>query len=317
MESYTPSQLKKKLGSRCWISPYQKIVATYDPRVELIEVHEYHARGKCIGGAAWEVYHYPNVSPLVVEAKREGARNIFRVKIGDCNLKLRPGIAGAGMERVEVSNGEIRMTYAGLAGGGLAATLCRGMAEGVKRIQVHQAGGGSKLGRASLVLPLKEKLIVGMDDTDRRGEGATWALANELGTRVEEERLADYLEHAIVQLYTQNPFKTTNCVSIALTFAVKPSRRERLVKRIQEFLKQNTFSTETGMAIYAGIYPPEKLRQYAERVKICIVKLQEAEKTAKTNGVQLISITGKRGMIGALAAIAYATNPDEAVRVLA
>jgi len=313
----TRKDLIAKFSNKTWISPYERIVAMVDKEAGLLEVHEFHARGKCIGGSAWEIYHYPRVSRLVTSAKREGARNIFLVKLGECELDLIPGIAGAGIERATLSGDEIRITYAGLAGGGIAATVCRGMAENVKRIEIHERGGGSQLGRSTLVLPIKKKLIIGVDDTDEPGDGATWGLVNEMAHTIDKEGLASYLGHVIVQLYTKNPNKTTNCVSIAATFAVDPQDENRLVETFRDRLEKSTYSKHTGMAVYRGIIPPELVKNFSIRAKKEFLYLKEAEEVAATSKVDLIPITGQRGLIGALAAIGFANEPDEAVRVYA
>lgn len=310
------TDLLEKFSNSTWISPYERIVAMVDPKASLLEIHEFHARGKCIGGSAWEIYHYPRVSSLVINAKREGARNIFLVKLGECKLNLIPGIAGAGIEKATFFEDEIRITYAGLAGGGIAATICRGMAENVKGIEVYERGGGSQLGRATLVLPLRKKVILGVDDTDEPGNGATWGLVNELSYSMEKEGLASYLGHVIVQLYTKNPNKTTNCVSIAATFAVDPKDENRLIETFRDRLKNSTYSEHTGMAVYRGIEPPEFIRDFSIEAKTRLLELSDAERAA-AGKVELVPITGKRGLIGALAAIGFANDPDEAVKVYA
>lgn len=239
-------EVLKKYGGVEWISPYERIIAMHDGFH--VELHEFHARGKCIGGAAWEIYHYPRVSNLVLKARREGARNIFVLKKGETTLRLVPGIAGAGVEKVEVVGDKVEVTYAGLAGGGIAATVCRGMAENVLGIEILEEGGGEKLGKAKLVLPAMEKVVIGVDDTDSKEGGATWALVNEIAYKLEKEGLGYYLLHTITQLYTKNPYKTTNCVSISVTFATQDS--EKLVKAFEKELRKSTFSDETAMAVY-------------------------------------------------------------------
>jgi len=317
LERLSRTDLLAKFSNSTWISPYERIVAMVDPEAGLLEIHEFHARGKCIGGSAWEIYHYPRVSSLVMNAKREGARNIFFVKLGECKLNLIPGIAGAGIERATFSEDEIKITYAGLAGGGIAATICRGMAENVKGIEIYERGGGSQLGRATLVLPVRKKVILGVDDTDEPGNGATWGLANELSYSIEKEGLASYLGHVIVQLYTKNPNKTTNCVSIATTFAVDPKYESHLIETFRDRLKKSTYSEHTGMAVYRGITPPEFTRDFSVKAKTKLLELADAEKVAVAGKVDLIPITGQRGLIGALAAIGFANDPDEAVKVYA
>ena len=45
------------------------------------------------------------------------------------------------------------MVHSGLAGAGVGAAMCRGMAEGVKRVELYDVGGGSKVGRAAVITP--------------------------------------------------------------------------------------------------------------------------------------------------------------------
>ena len=306
------NELTRKYGDIPWISPYERIVAMTDGKY--IELHEFHARNRCSGGAAWEVYHYPRVSDLVIRARREGSRNIFVVKTGKAELNLIPGVAGAGMEMAEINGDNIEITYAGLAGGGIAATVCRGMAEGVRGIEIIQEGGGGKLGKAKLVVPAMKKVVIGVDDTDTRDGGATWSLVNEIAYRLERDGLGIYLLHTITQLYLENPYKTTNCVSISVTFATRDV--ETLVDEFATMLEERTLSEETAMAVSTSIEIGEEVRKYGMRAKRELLDVKDAREVAEQNQVELIAVTGERGIIGALAAIAFSDSPDEAVRIL-
>ncbi|MEM0331365.1 MAG: hypothetical protein QXM06_01160 [Archaeoglobaceae archaeon] len=312
MTYISKEDLLKQYGNVAWISPYARVVAMTDG--DLIELHEFHARNRCYGGAAWEVYHYPRVSDLIVKARREGARNIFVLKPGKTELKLVPGIAGAGIEEAVVGE-RIEITYAGLAGGGIAATVCRGMAEDVEGIEIVELGGGGKLGKAKLKLKKYEKIVIGVDDTDNKEKGATWSLVNEIATKIESEGYGYYLLHTITQLYTKNPKKTTNCVSISATFATQ--RASELIQAFKKELKEKTLSDNTSMAVYRRIAIPEKLRKYGERVKSELVDLKDAYKIADELGIETYVISGENGLIGAIAALAFCDSPEEAVKVYA
>jgi methanogenesis imperfect marker protein 11 len=159
-------------------------------------------------------------------------------------------------------------------------------------------------------------LIVGVDDTDSPEGGATWSLSNELANQLENQGFADYLSHTITQLYTKNPWKTTNCVSIALTLATEPTREQLLLKTIQQQLSEQTKSPNTAIALYRGVEPPQAIREYALQTKMRIVQIDDARVVARENNIHLIPITGERGVIGALAALGYAADPDEAVKII-
>lgn len=312
MSYLSKEELIKQYGSLPWVSPYSRVVAMTDG--ELVELHEFHARERCYGGASWEVLHYPRVSDLVLWARREGARNIFVLKPGKTELKLIPGVAGAGIEEVKLTD-RIEITYAGLAGGGIAATVCRGMAEDVDGIEIVELGGGAKLGKAKIRLKKYSKVVIGVDDTDNKEKGATWALVNEIAYKLEKAGIGHYLLHTITQLYTKNPAKTTNCVSISATFATE--KPEELVKAFRKELEKTTLSENTAMVVYRKIAIPEKLIKYGEKVKSQLVELEEAKKIAEELGIETIVITGERGLIGAVAALAFSNSPEEAVKIYA
>ncbi|TDA26598.1 MAG: hypothetical protein DSO00_07315, partial [Archaeoglobi archaeon] len=202
-----------------------------------------------------------------------------------------------------------------LAGGGIAATVCRGLADDVDGIEILELGGGAKLGKAKIRLKKYSKVIIGVDDTDNKEKGATWALVNEIAFKLEKAGYGHYLLHTITQLYTKNPAKTTNCVSISVTFATE--RPEELVGAFRKELERTTLSDNTGMVAYRKILIPEKLRKYGEKVKSQIVELEEAKRIAEELGIETFVITGERGLIGAVAALAFSNSPEEAVRIYA
>ncbi|HEY5494017.1 MAG TPA: methanogenesis marker protein 11 [Candidatus Anoxymicrobiaceae bacterium] len=312
-EIFTPAELRARFAQLPYITPYARIVALVDSEERLVELHEFHARGRCTGGAAWEVYHYARTSPLVLDARREGARNIFTCAEGRRELTLVPGIAAAGLEEVRIEGDEVALTYAGLAGGGVAAAICRGMAGNVISAEVHQEGGGASLGRATLRVPRWTKLVIGVDDTDDDKQGATWSTVNEIAFQIEGDGLADYLLHTIVQLFPDNPYRTTNCCATAIVMGLEATGPGQAVERVRELLSQRTFSDQCGMAWTTRVLPPEAAIDFAKRARGGMVTIQEARQAA--TATELVAVTGERGCIGALAATAAHLDPDAAVRL--
>jgi len=206
------------------------------------------------------------------------------------------------------------ITYAGLGGGGVGAVLNRGLANGVEEIEILDYGGGGGLSRARLTFNLKEKIVVGVDDTDTKEEGATLSLANELAYKVEQEGVADYLRHTLVQLYPKNPHKTQNCVSTALTFGVEPNKVKLFKDRIFELFDKHTLSKETGLVVLPGIGIDKELRDYSYKVKSSMVSIEEAiDFSKKLKNLEVLM--NKWGLIGAIAALGYSEDPNEAVRL--
>lgn len=308
MEILTPDDLKTKFKDP-WITPYKKVITMVDDdRVELIEYHP------CVAGSEWMVYQYKRTSDLVIDSKRDGDRHTFNLKVGKADMTLKPSFSAAGIEEVTVEGDEVKVVHAGLAGAGVGAAMCRGMAKGVKRVELYDIGGGSKVGRAAVVTPKLQKVVIGVDDTDTKQEGATWTLANNIGNELAQMGF-EYLDHVTCQLYPHNPNKTQNCVAIALVFAVEPGRRDELIEKTRELLKKDTLSEKTAIAVLDGFKVPKKLREYAEKTKKSMMTVEDAEETAKEVGVQLVQVTGAPGEIGALAALGLYNNLEEAVKV--
>ena len=298
-----------------WVSPLEKMIGLVDEKNGLVQIYEYHARGSCRGASAWVAYHYPRTSSIVVSAEMDGARNIFTMELGQGELYLRPSISPAGIESVSLRDGQLVLTYAGLAGAGVGISRCRAKAANISRVNIMEPGGGSTLGRAEFTLPAMHKIHIGIDDTDSADTGATWSLTNEIGWHASNIEGVEYLNHTLVQLYPLTPGKTKNCVSTVLTFGVIPDRTRRLLDFIMGELKSNTASDDTGMAVYEGIVIPPPLREFADRCRTRVVTLDEAVSAAAEAGAGLIEVTGSPGIIGALAAIGYAEHHNEAVKL--
>ena len=307
MEILKPNELREKFNDP-WIAPYEKVLTMVDgDKVEIVEYHP------CISGSHWLLNQYRNNSELIDSAYRDGNKHVYKCHVGSAPLDLKASFNAAGIDEIIIDGDEVKVTHAGLAGAGVGAGMCRGMGEGVKYIELIQAGGGSKAGKATVVTPKLEKVVIGVDDTDTKDAGATWTMAHNLGVELAGEGY-EYLDHIIVQLYPHNPHKTQNCVSIALTFAVEESKKEDLISRVIEILKRDTLSDKTAIAILEGLDIPEKLREYAIATKSGMMDVETAESVAKELDIPLIAVTGEQGKVGALAALGLYDDVEEAVK---
>ena len=308
MEILKPNQLKEKFNDP-WIAPYEKVLTLVDgDKVELIEFHP------CISGSHWLLNQYRNNSELIDSAYRDGNKHVYSCHVGSAPLDLKASFNAAGIDEISVEGDEVKVTHSGLAGAGVGAGMCRGMGEGVKYIELLEVGGGSKPGKATVVTPKLEKVVIGIDDTDTKDAGATWTMAHNLGMELKKEGF-EYLDHIIVQLYPHNPHKTQNCVSIALTFGVPADKKEELIERTIELLKRDTLSDKTAIAILEGLDIPEKLREYSIATKSGMMDIETAKKTAEELDIPLIAVTGEQGKVGALAALGLYNDVEEAVKV--
>jgi len=122
---------------------------------------------------------------------------------------------------------------------------------------------------------------------------------------VEDDR-SRYLSHTLVQLFPV-PFRTKNCVATVCELA--SSEPVLLVDRFHRLLEKYTLSEKTGMAVFRG-FDPSHLLGFARMVKQG--EVSEADLGAAVrDGVEIVM--DGRGKIGAVAAIPWYTNYDEAL----
>jgi len=283
-----------------YLIQYPYIAAVADDRgtaIELIEVFD------CIGGAMWSKYHYAK-SPVVRSVRNCGSTMRYLLEPGSADLDLQgsrfpAGICGAGVE-----DDEIEISYIGLGGGGVGASGCRSFAGGVNRCLSDPSGGGKRAG-STIWVPRRQRVLIGIDDTDTPDEGATWTLAHNIARAVEDEA-SRYLSHTIVQLFPV-PYRTKNCVSIVCEFA--SSEPETLCDRFRRLLERYTLSDDTGMAVYTG-FDPGALLPFGWAVKKGEVRKDHIPHIGEG---KLELILEGRGIIGAVAALPFFTNYEEAL----
>lgn len=282
---------------------YKSISAVCDDNKEYVEIIE---QSNCYGGSAWAKYHYSK-SPLVISSRAIGNTIRYLVKTGVSDYFLKPSYLAAGIESVLVKGDEIEITYIGLGGGGVGATTCRAYSKGALRYFLTESGG-SKSAKGTIVVPKLSRLLIGVDDTDSKEVGATWTLVHNIANTLDKEDTR-YISHSIVQLYPV-PAKTQNCVSTVVEFFINPKNKKKLLSDFKSMVSKYSVSQHTGMVAYSN-FDAKILKEYGQKCRQQEITYEFAMETAKNSGVEVL-IDG-RGIIGALAAIPYFAQPEEAV----
>jgi methanogenesis imperfect marker protein 11 len=286
-----------------YVIHYPRIVAVADAsgnQVELIEFFD------CVGGAMWSKHHYAQ-SPVVKNVRCVGQTMRYLLTPGTVDLALEGSRFPAGICSCIVDTYEVAITYLGMGGGGVGAAACRADAAGVLRSRSDESGGG-KVAGSTIWLPRRQRVLIGVDDTDTPDEGATWTLVHNIAKAVEDGESV-YLSHTIVQLFPV-PYRTKNCVSLVAEFATTDA--QGLVDRFRRLLEKYTLSEKTGMAVYTGFSPSGKLLEYGRKVKRgeitpgVLERLDDKDLRIEMNG---------RGIIGAVAAIPFYTRFEEALEL--
>lgn len=294
----TPNEVQERFGKKFSLGLFTLV----DEKNGIAKVIE-HCTAK--GPIEWDALNRMRAKGVVEEAFVDGLTLIMNTRIGEGEVKFGPAskdLGGQALRALKVVGDEVHTTWLGLAGASVGVGACLPQAPGVLRAiypDLKDLGGANKV-EITIVTRKMKRLIIGIDDTDSKEKGASWVLMLELMNSMPH---AKPLQHKIIQLNPNVPEKTTSCVSIAASFAVEDENLDKVVDFAQNFLKKHTLSKHTSMAIFEGLKIPEKVKSYGIEAKSRIIAVEEAERTAKENDIKMFDITGKRGMIGALAAI--------------
>src|SRR4030042_730068 len=257
------------------------------------------------GPVEWDAVNRLRARGVVDHVEVLGTTLVMYAKIGDGEVHFGPAskdTGGQALKSLHIKGGKVETTWIGLAGASVGVGACLPQAEGVEKVEFigDELVGGSRKVEIKITTPLHHRLMIGMDDTDTKEKGATWVLGLKLAREMPH---GIFLNHKIVQLNPHAPQKTTNCASTGVSFAVAPGHAKKAVDWTKEFVSKNTYSDQTAVAVFEGLEIPRKLVKYGADAKETILSIHDAEHVAKECGVHIHEITGRRGMIGDVAAI--------------
>lgn len=277
---------------------------------------------ECIakGPVEWDAVNRRRAGGAITGIRVEGTTLIMDAIIGEREVKFGPAskdLGGQGLKSVRVEGDRVRTTWVGLAGASVGIGAC--LPQGPGTIEAEYPDdikiGGAHRVEVSVVTPKMVRVIYAVDDTDTKEKGASWVLMLKMARAAP---VGHYLEHKIVQLNPDVPEKTTNCVSVAVSFAVEEKDLSALTDYVLKYIKENTYSDNTTVAIFQGLRLPAEAKEYGYRAKREIMNVEQARRVAESCGIQLVEVTGKRGTIGAVAGIgcfdmgmAAAALPDD------
>lgn len=257
------------------------------------------------GPVEWDVVNRKRTGGIISDIVLDGHTVIMDTVVGKKELKFGPAsadIGGQGIESLEIKGDEVHTVWRGIAGAGVGVGACLPQADGVIRTIYPDdfKMGGAYIASTEIVTPKMVRVIIGVDDTDTPQKGASWVASLKMGMSCPHGK---FLEHKIIQLNPKAPNKTTNCCSTAVSFAVLPSKVDELVEYCKEFIAKESYSDDTVMTVFKGLKQPKALVDWSWNAKSILYTPEEAVKIAEENDVEIHYITGKKGVIGAVAAI--------------
>lgn len=257
------------------------------------------------GPVEWDACNRKRAGGAITDITVEGNTIIMDTIIGEGELHFGPAskdLGGQGLRSLTVDGDNVRTTWVGLAGASVGVGACMPQGPGTIAAEYPddvKIGGAHKV-EVTVITPKLIRVIISVDDTDTKEKGASWSM---MLKAARECPVGTFLKHKIIQLNPNVPQKTTNCSSSGVSFAVKESELPALLEYFKDAFRRNTYSQETTMAYFVGLRIPKELEDYGWNAKKVIYRPQQALDVAERTGVQVVEITGKRGTIGAVAAI--------------
>ncbi|HWQ67480.1 MAG TPA: sugar-specific transcriptional regulator TrmB [Methanospirillum sp.] len=224
-------------------------------------------------------------------------REYFRLGERDIRVGLYPDPAVA-VTGVYHEGDEIIQRIRSVGGPSFSLTGMMSLARGVLGVEVIRDGECTEGRIRTRALT---HLTIGIDNTDTRDDGATFALAIALLEHLGALPGVFPIAHQVAMLCQSVPGKTAGNSCSAIEIAAEPGIIPEITAETVRFIADESSSDEWGIALRCGLWIPAALRWYGWKARSDIVTLSEAVGCASGAGVLL---AGREGRIGALAAVA-------------
>ncbi len=250
--------------------------------------------------AAFCEHHLRLAGGVLEDVKRDGTllRESARLGRGEMEIGLHPRPSMGVLEIRQEGDGILCQRIRCVGGPAYSLTEMMGHAEGVLGVRVLSSEGG--LVEGEVTTKALSHLAIGIDDTDSRTDGATFALAIALLQFVSRTRGVMPIGHQVVILNPEVSRKTVGNFSSCIEVAVEPDMMDSVRERTTSFVSDESLSEDWGVAFRTGFSVPRDLRRFLQRARSEILDRLEASEVAQRNGVIL---EGGQGTIGALAAV--------------
>lgn len=282
-------------------SACRKIFTTVDGD----QIQIYH---ECLSGAcaAFCGHHHTLAGGVVLQAKRDGTLLRECARMGKCEVTigLHPS-AAVGVVGVARDRDYIVQHIRCIGGPAYSLTDMMSHADGVCEVTIKKSGG---VVEGAVRTQALSHLIIGIDDTDSREGGATFALALALLQYLGAIKGVIPIDHHVAMLNPDIMEKTAGNSCSSIELALPPELLGKVTERTMLFVEDEAFSPEWGVAVKQGFRIDRDLRLYGRRIRGGRVDTASAKAVAERHG---IALHGGRGIIGALAAVALTGLPNK------
>ena len=282
-------------------STCRRIFTTIDG--DNVEIYHDCMSGAC---AAFCGYHHALAGGVLVSVERDGTllRESARIGTSVVPVGLSP-LPAVGVTGIEREGDTVVQNIRCIGGPAYSLSDMMAGAEGVLQVRTRQTG---PIVEGKVRTQALKHVTIGIDDTDSKEGGATFALALALLSHVSRIHGVLPISHHVAMLNQDVYKKTAGNSSSFIEVAVSPESYADLEEKTLRFVADESFSREWGIALWSGLKIPEGLREYGRLVREQVINRAVAEATAERFG---ITLHGGNGVIGALGAVALAGLPHE------
>ncbi|MDN7023369.1 sugar-specific transcriptional regulator TrmB [Methanoculleus sp. FWC-SCC1] len=280
-------------------SACRRIFTTIDG--DAVEIYHECMSGGC---AAFCAFHHSRAGGSLDRVYRDGTLLRERARLGryDVAIGLDPAPA-VGIAGIRREGDHIVQHIECIGGPAYSLTDMMSLADGVCGVTVHRSGA---VVEGDVVTRALTYVIIGIDDTDTREEGATFALALALLQHMSSMKGVLPIGHRVAMLNPQIRERTAGNSCSYIELAIEPAIGGRIAEAASRFVAGESASPEWGLAIKEGFIIPREMRRYGRDVRESVIDPMTAKAVADAHGVTLI---GGRGVIGALGAVSLAGLP--------
>ena len=279
-------------------STCKRIFTTVDG--DLVKIYHDCVSGAC---AAFCGYHHALAGGALVDVRRDGTLLEESAHIGMNEIAIGASpLSAVGVSGVSHDGDAIVQHIHSFGGPAYSLSDMMGRADGVLRVEPRHEGS---LVKGKVWTRALTQVTIGIDDTDTKDGGATFALALALLNHLASIRGILPISHHIAMLNPDVFGKTAGNSASFIEVAVMPELYPGLMEKTRKFVADEALSAEWGIAVRAGLSVPAGLREYGRLVR---ESRTVAEATAEQFGIELM---GGNGVIGALGAVALTGLPHE------
>ncbi len=268
---------------------------------DLVEIVHECMSSACAGFCG---YHHQLGAGRRLTVVKDGTLLREFMHFGECDavVGLYPHSAVA-VTGVYLENDQILQRIRSVGGPAFSLSGMMGLARGVLGVEILRDGPCTE---GVIRTKALSHLTIGIDNTDSKDGGATFALAIALLQHLGGYSGVFPITHHVMMLYPGVFEKTAGNSCSAIELAVEPGMIDQIISETVRFVSDESVSPSWGVAVRSGIQIPEDLRSFGLTARREIVSCLTARSVAKASSVML---TGGEGVIGALAAIALVGHP--------